>query len=397
MLNARQIFLQNLAQTSDIPLMLDVASAKGHYIYDQNHQPYLDLISGISVSSIGHGHEKVNKAIKDQIDQHSHVMVFGEFIQQPQVTFAKQLTNYLPEPLNAVYFVNSGSEAAEGAMKLAKRYTGKQKIFACQNAYHGSSQGALSVAGNESLKNAFRPLLPGIKFIRFNHVEDVQKIDKQVAGVMVETVQGEAGAIVPDPEFLTTLRARCNQTGTFLILDEIQAGFGRTGSLFAFQDFGIQPDILLLGKALGGGMPLGAFVANQKIMDVLAHDPVLGHISTFGGHPLACTAGNEAMNVLLEEKVLGGVQEKGLQFKKALEEDQQIVKVHGKGLMLAVEIGDFEKVKQLIHQLFERGIISDWFIFNNQCIRIAPPLTISNSEIEWCCKQIRESLKAIKE
>ncbi len=392
-MNQHARFLRHIAQTSNMPLMLEVSEAKGHYVYDVKSTPYFDLIAGISVSHLGHRHPKVTESIKKQIDQHWHVMVYGEFIQSPQVNFAEKLSTLLPEKLESVYFVNSGSEATEGALKLAKRYTGRPHIVAFDHAYHGSTHGALSVSGGESLKNNFRPLLPGVTIQEFNDPYSVEKIDRQTAAVIVETIQGEAGARVPGSEFLKALRKRCDETGTLLIMDEIQAAFGRSGNLFAFQHFRVEPDILLLGKALGGGMPIGAFISSKAVMDSLTHDPVLGHISTFGGHPVPCIAGHTALDVLMEEKILDEIPEKETRFRQNLEKQRDIKAIRGKGLMLAIEIGEFEKVKQVIHNLFDKQIISDWFVFNNQCIRVAPPLTISFEEIDYVCDQILASIK----
>ena len=392
-MHSRSQFLQHIAQTSDMPLMLDVSHAEGHHLYDSSGKAYFDLIAGISVSHLGHRHPEVTRAIKEQVDKHWHVMVYGEFIQAPQIEFAEQLSSLLPDKLESTYFVNSGSEATEGALKLAKRYTGRPNILAFDNAYHGSTFGALSVAGNESMKNNFRPLLPGVSIQGFNDPSSVNAIDANTAAVIVETIQGEAGARVPDPAFLQALRDECDKTGALLIIDEIQAAFGRSGHLFAFNHFGIKPDILLLGKALGGGMPIGAFISSKKIMDALTHDPVLGHISTFGGHPLPCVAGQKALDVLLENKLIEEVPFKEQRFRENLEGQEGIQAIHGKGLMLAVEIGNFEKVKAVIHHLFERQIISDWFVFNNHCIRVAPPLTITYQEIDDLSDAILSSVQ----
>ncbi len=392
-MDKKTLFLRHTAQTSDMPLMLDVNHAEGHYIYDTNEKAFFDLIAGISVSHLGHRHPRVTEAIKKQMDQFWHIMVYGEFIQQPQVDFAKQIADLLPGNLQSVYFVNSGSEATEGALKLAKRYTGKPNIVAFQNAYHGSTHGALSVSGDESLKNSFRPLLPGVTILPFNDKTSLGNIGSDTAAVIVETIQGEAGAKVPNKDFLKAIREKCNETGTLLILDEIQAAFGRSGQLFAFNQFGIEPDILLLGKALGGGMPIGAFISSKTIMDALTHDPVLGHISTFGGHPLPCVAGKKALEVLFEEKLIEQVPEKEARFRENLEGKEGIIAVHGQGLMMGVEIGDFEKVKAVIDYLFHKQVISDWFVFNNRSIRIAPPLSITFEEIDKISEKILDSVK----
>lgn len=393
----RNLFLRHIAQTSDEPLMLDVKDAEGHYIFDTQDRPYFDLISGISVSQLGHKHPAVTQALKAQIDRHWHVMVYGEFIQEPQVQFARQLTSHLPDPLESIYFVNSGSEAVEGALKLAKRYTGRGKVVAFNNAYHGSTHGALSVSGGESLKRNFRPLVPGVCFAEYNDLNAGELINSDTAAVIVETVQGEAGARAADTAFMSKLRQRCDETGALLILDEIQAGMGRTGSLFAFEDYGIQPDVLLLGKALGGGMPVGAFISSRAIMGVLTHDPVLGHISTFGGHPLPCVAGQATLDVLLQEDLIDQVAGKAERFRQNLEGQPGVHQLHGKGLMMALEIGDFDRVLATIQILFhEHQVVSDWFVFNNRAIRIAPPLTISFEEIDQVCHQILASIPTTK-
>src|SRR3569833_531044 len=314
----RQLFLANNAQTTNFPLLLEFQRAEGVYMYNSEGKAYLDLISGIGVSNLGHSHPYVVNAIKNQLDKYMHLMVYGEYVQTPQVRFAERLVSVFPDNLQSVYFSNSGAEAVEGALKLAKRYTGRQEIIACKDSYHGSTQGALSVMGNEEFKQAYRPLLPGVNFIRFNNIDDLELISDKTACVVIETIQGEAGIRVPDAAYMQALRTRCNETGTLLILDEIQAAFGRTGKLFAFQHFGIEPDILLLAKALGGGMPAGAFISSNEIMGALKENPILGHITTFGGHPVCCAAGLAAQEVLLGEDLLAGVAEKEALFKKLL-------------------------------------------------------------------------------
>jgi len=381
----------HLAPTSLIPIGLDIVRAEGCYLYDKVGKKYLDLISGISVSNLGHGYPKITEAIKHQVDQHLHLMVWGEYVQAPQVVFAKNLIAQLPNSLDCVYFTNSGTEATEGAMKLAKRVTGRHEIIGCFNAYHGSSQGALSIAGDEWLKNAFRPLIPGTRQIRYNHIADLEYITQHTAAVFIEPIQGEAGALVPGNGYLAALRKKCNETGTLLVFDEIQTGFGRTGKLFCFQHSGVVPDILMLGKALGGGMPLGAFIANQDLMNSLAHDPVLGHITTFGGHPVSCAAGNAALEVLLESDLIEKVAEKEASFHRQLIH-KKIMAIHGQGLLLAIEVADFEEVQQTIKYCLGLGLVTDWFLFNTHCIRLAPPLTISEEEIAWACETIKKAL-----
>jgi len=388
----RQLFLANNAQTTNFPLLLEFERAEGVYMYDTAGKAHTDLISGIGVSSLGHGNPKVIAAIKHQVDQYMHLMVYGEYVQTPQVRFAEKLVSVLPPNLQSVYFTNSGAEAVEGALKLAKRYTGRQQIIACHNSYHGSTQGALSVMGNEEFKQAYRPLLPGINFIRFNETDDLHLITDQTACVIIETVQGEAGIRVPDAAYLQALRKRCDETGTLLILDEIQAAFGRTGKLFAFEHFGIVPDILLLAKALGGGMPVGAFIASNVVMGALKENPILGHITTFGGHPVCCAAGLAALEVLLDESLISGVAEKEGLFRKLLVHPA-IKQVRGKGLMLAVELDSFDLNKKIIDRCIEHGIITDWFLHCSNSMRIAPPLIITPAQIEHACSMILEAVE----
>ena len=391
MLTLRQTFLSHNAQTTNFPLLLEFERAEGVYLYDPDGKPYLDLISGIGVSNLGHGNKRVIQAIKDQAGKYMHLMVYGEYVQSPQVKFAEKLVALLPDTLNTVYFVNSGSEALEGAMKLAKRYTNKREVIACHNAYHGSSHGALSVMGNEEFKQAYRPLLPGIKFIRFNEPDDLQLITNQTACVIIETVQGEAGIRVPDWKYLQALRERCTATGTLLILDEIQAAMGRTGKLFAFEHFGIVPDILMLAKALGGGMPIGAFIASKAIMDSLKENPILGHITTFGGHPVCCAAGLAALEVLIDEDLIASVENKSTLFKELLVHPA-IKEIRGKGLMLAIELESFEFNKKVIDKCIADGVITDWFLHCSNSMRIAPPLIITEDQIRFACKVILDAI-----
>jgi acetylornithine/N-succinyldiaminopimelate aminotransferase len=390
----RRIFLDHLAQTSLSPLALEIVKANGTYLYDASGKIYFDLISGISVSNIGHRHPKVIEAIKKQCDNYLHLMVYGEYIQSPQVKFAQLLTEYLPKKLSNVFFVNSGSEATEGALKLAKRFTGKTGLVCFKNAYHGSTHGALSVGGNEELKNSFRPLLPDVSVLSFNSVAELEKITHQTACVIVEPIQAESGIILPDENFLEKIRMRCNETGALLIFDEIQTGFGRTGKLFAFEHDGVVPDILLLGKALGGGMPLGAFISSKEIMQSFTHNPVLGHITTFGGHPVCCAAGHAALQVLLDEKLTETVQHKEDLFRKNLQHSF-IKNIRGKGLFLALEFETEELNKKVINHCIEKNVIVDWFLFAPNCMRIAPPLTISETQIETACKLIIKSINQL--
>jgi len=387
----RQLFLSNNAQTTNFPLLLEFERAEGIYMYDKEGRAFIDLISGIGVSNLGHSNPYVVNAIKEQLDKYMHLMVYGEYVQTPQVRFAEKLISLLPSNLQSVYFTNSGAEAVEGALKLAKRFTGRQQIVAFNNAYHGSTHGALSVMGNEEFKQAYRPLLPGVNFIRFNNVDDLDQINHQTACVIVETIQGEAGIRVPDSAYMQALRARCTETGTLLILDEIQAAFGRTGKLFAFEHFDIVPDILLLAKALGGGMPIGAFIASNDIMDALKENPILGHITTFGGHPVCCSAGLAALEVLINENLVNTVIEKETLFRKLLVHPA-VKTIRGKGLMLAVELESFELNKRIIDRCIENGVITDWFLHCSNSMRIAPPLIITANEIEKACEVIMEAL-----
>jgi len=376
----RQLFLSHVAQTSSAPIGLEIAKAAGIRMWDVNGKEYIDLISGFSVCNIGHSHPDVVKAVKDQVDQYMHLIVYGEFIETPQVAYAKLLTAHLPDSLNCVYFTNSGAEATEGAMKLAKRVTGRSKIIACKKAYHGSTQGALSIMGDEYWRNAFRPLLPDIYHFDFNSDDLLNAVDKNTACVIVETVQAESGVNKPLPEWIRKLRKKCTEQGALLILDEIQAGFGRTGSLWAFEQYDVVPDILLLGKALGGGMPLGAFIADITLMNTLTNNPVLGHITTFGGHPVSCAAGMAAMKVLLQNKWIEEVKTKEQLFMDFFK-NSKIKALRSAGLWLALEFDSFETCKHIIDLCITDGVISDWFLFAPNCMRIAPPLIITEDEI----------------
>ena len=392
-ISQRELFLRHVAQTSPAPLGLAIERAEGLYLYDRTGKSYLDLIAGIGPSLLGHRPPRVQAAVQNQLDRYWHTLVFGEFVLSPQVEFATLLAAHLPG-LDAVYFTNSGAEATEGAMKLAKRYTGRPHFVACHYAYHGSTQGAASLMSPPDFTLAFQPLLPGIDHIAFNNVADLQKIDRRTAAVIVETVQGEAGLRLPDPAWLPALRQRCDETGALLILDEIQAGFGRTGTLFAFEQYGIVPDILLLAKAFGGGFPLGAFIARREVMQTLTHDPVLGHITTFGGHPVSTAAGLETLRILLETDLLTQIPAKLALFRQLLVHPA-IREVRSIGLWLAVDIGDFTHVQRVIAHCISRGVITDWFLFNDQSLRIAPPLTIGAAEIRFACAVILEGIEAI--
>ena len=391
MLSLRQLFLRHVAQTSSAPLALEISHARGLYLYDTSGKAYLDLIAGIGVSSLGHRHPRVEAAVQAQLGRYWHTLVYGEYVLAPQVELAMLLASRLPGLDAVVYLVNSGTEATEGAMKLAKRYTGRPDIVACREAYHGSTQGAASLMSPTDFTLAYQPLLPGIRHIDFNSDAGLEKIDRRTAAVIVETVQAEAGLRLPRPDWLQALRRRCTDTGTLLILDEIQAGCGRTGSLFAFEQYGIQPDVLLLAKGFGGGMPIGAFVAPRHIMEVLSVDPPLGHITTFGGHPVCAAAALATLQELLETDLIGQVREKERLFRDLLVHPA-IVELRSAGLWLAVDLGDADRVQKAIRYCLEQGVITDWFLFNDRCLRIAPPLTIGEKEIREACAVLLAAL-----
>ena len=386
-ISQKQLFLQHLAQTSPAPLALEISSAKGIYLNDINGKQYVDLISGISVSNIGHCHPEVVEAIKKQAETYMHLMVYGEYVQSPQVQLAKALSEVLPENLDTVYFVNSGAEATEGALKLAKRFTGRSELISFKNAYHGSTHGALSVMGSEAFKNSFRPLLPGVKTMEFNEEADLQYITHKTACVLIEPIQGEAGIIAAGLSFLQKLRARCTETGTLLIFDEIQTGFGRTGSLFAFEAYGVIPDMLLLAKGMGGGMPIGSFISSHNIMNALTHNPVLGHISTFGGHPVCCAAALANLQVITQNKLHLRAKEIEVILKQKLK-NPKIKELRVCGALAAIDFGDESTNMQTIGKCIEAGIITDWFLFNTQSMRLSPPLIISDEELIKACTVI---------
>jgi acetylornithine/N-succinyldiaminopimelate aminotransferase len=386
-MNNRELFLKHIAQTSPSPIALEIVKAEGTLLYDASGKKYLDLIGGISVCNTGHRHPKVVEAIKKQVDQYLHVLVYGEFIQSPQVQYATLLAQHLSASLNSVYFTNSGAEAVEGAMKLAKRVTNRTQIIAFKNSYHGSTQGALSIIGDEYWRNAFRPLLPDILHLDYNSFESLQNITEKTACVIAETVQSEIGVYASTLDWMRALRKKCDETKTLLILDEIQTGFGRTGTLWNFEQYEIVPDVLLLGKALGGGMPLGAFVADKKLIGNLTENPVLGHITTFGGHPVSCAAGLASMKVLLEENWIKQVHEKEKLFRKLLVHSK-IKTIRSAGLLIAIEFENFETNKKIIDKCIELGLLTDWFLFAPHCMRIAPPLIITEEEIKIACEII---------
>ena len=387
----RQHFLRHIAQTSDSPLMLSIERAEGIYLYGKDGMVYRDMISGIAVNNLGHRHPRVTKAIRDQLDKYLHLMVYGEFIQDPTVDLARHLSALLPEQLSTTYFVNSGSEAVEGALKLARRYTGRREIIAFRQGYHGSTLGALSVMGNEGYKGAFRPLLPGIKLLDFNRKDQIERITDRTACVLLEPIQGEAGIRIADKEFLAGIRKKCSDTGTLLIFDEIQTGFGRTGTFFAFESYDVVPDILTLAKGLGGGLPVGAFIASGEIMSVLKNDPALGHITTFGGNPLSCAAALAVLKTLKEDKIIDTVASKEKLIRTLLQHEE-IIEIRGKGLFLALEINNPERVKQIIAKAISSGVVLDWFLFCPGAIRIAPPLIITEEQILEATSIILDSI-----
>jgi acetylornithine/succinyldiaminopimelate/putrescine aminotransferase len=392
----RQLFQKFLAPTSDSPLALEIVKAKGIYLYDQEGKSYIDLISGIAVSNVGHRNKKIISAIKKQLDKYMHLMVYGEYIQSPQVLLAQALVNSTKtSTLNQVYFTNSGTEAVEGAMKMAKRYTGRTNFISCINAYHGSSQGALSLAGDENFKNSFRPLLPNITHIAYGDEEDLVHINNKTAAIIIEIIGGESGVRQASKSYFKALRKRCDETETLLIVDEIQTGFGRTGTFWAYEAMDIVPDVLLTAKGMGGGMPIGAFIAHEKIMKSLSFDPVLGHITTFGGHPVNCAASLATLNYIIDKNLMADIPEKSQLFKSLLVHPM-IKEVRAVGLMIAVEYENFEIIQKIIAKCLKSGLITDWFLFCNNSLRIAPPLIITMKEIKIACKIILQATNEVE-
>jgi acetylornithine/succinyldiaminopimelate/putrescine aminotransferase len=385
-------FKELLAQTNDGPFLIDVEKAEGIYIWDKDGKRYTDMISGVGVNNIGHSHPKVINAIKEQLNRHMHVMVYGEFIQDSQLAAAERLSKHLPEQLNCTYFVNSGTEANEGALKLAKRFTGRTEVIACKASYHGSTHGSLSATGNETKKNSFRPLLPDIHFVQFNVEAELSKITEKTAAFILEPIQGDAGVRIPSKDYLKAVRKRCSETGTLLIFDEVQTGIGRCGSMFAFEHFDVVPDILTLGKALGGGMPVGAFVSSKEIMHSLTSNPMLGHITTFGGHPVICAAVDACLEVLETEDWIHKCEEKGALLEQLLAGHSSVKEIRRKGLLFAIELESAEKVQQVVEKCLEKGVISFWFLSNPESFRLAPPLSISLEEIRDTAILIKSAL-----
>lgn len=391
MISNRELFLKNTAQTSESPRLIEIEKAEGSYLFGPQGQKYLDLVSGFNVSNIGHRHPKVIQAIQDQLEKYLHVTVYGEFVQAPQVQFATKLLENLPSSFGSVYLTNSGAEAVEGSMKIAKRFTGRRQIIAAKNAYHGSTQGALSLIGGTQYQEAYAPLLPEIDFIDYNSFADLDAITKKTAAVIVEAIQGEAGIRVPTAEYMQALRAKCTEVGALLIFDEIQTGFGRTGKLFAFEHFGIVPDILMLAKGIGGGMPLGAFVAPKKIMDVIKANPMLGHITTFGGHPVSCAAALASLEVILGENLMDSVAEKAQLFRQELAHPK-IKEIRGLGLMMCLQVDNFDQVYNVSKYCADHGVMIDWYLHCETALRVAPPLTISAEEIKEACRIILQGI-----
>jgi len=391
----RSAFLKHVGQTSPEPDGFEVSRGEGIYLFDHTGHSYIDCISGIAVSSLGHGHPRISAAIKKQLDLHLHTMVYGEHIQAPQVALAEKLTQLLPAQLNCTFFTSSGAEAVEGALKLARKYTSRYEIIACRNAYHGSTAGAESLRSDLSHIAGARPLVPGVRHIHFNSCEDISLITELTAAVIIEPIQGEAGAIVPITGYLEAIRNRCDQTGTLLIFDEIQTGMGRTGSMWAFEKEGAIPDVLLLAKAFGGGLPLGAFISDRDIMKVLSHDPILGHLSTFGGHPLSCAAGLEAINILVEDNLPAKAMAFEAIIRNSLCDHPAIAKINGRGLMLALELNNPEHLLPAVKACRQQGLLVDWFLFNNRSLRLAPPLIVSEEEVKTICHKLTLALDSL--
>jgi acetylornithine/N-succinyldiaminopimelate aminotransferase len=387
----RQLFLSHVGQTSQEPMAFEIARAQDCTLFDVNGKAYIDAIGGISVANIGHGNVQVLDAIATQSKKYLHTMVYGEMVQAPQVQYAKLLTDNLPASLNNVFFTNSGAEAIEGAMKLAKRHTNRSKIIVCHNSYHGSTQGALSLIGDEYWRNAFRPLLPDVHHYAYNSDALLNAIDTQTACVILEPVQAESGIIPADKNWLQAVDAKCKNKASLLILDESQTGFGRTGTLWAFSAYDIVPDILVLAKAIGGGMPLGAFIADKKLMDSLTNQPVLGHLSTFGGHPLSCAAGHAALQFLLESNIVVNVESKGALLEKLLQH-KNIIQKNRKGLWMSLFFTNFETTLKVVNICVKNGVFTDWFLFASNALRISPPLIITETEIETMCRIILQSI-----
>ena len=386
-------FLSFQGQTNPFPFLIEIDRAEGIYIRDKKGKTYIDMIAGVAVNNIGHNHPKVVAALKKQIDQHLHVMVYGEFVQTAQLDFSKRLTSLLPKELNCVYALNSGTEANEAALKLVKRVTGRNELISFRGSYHGSTHGSLSVSGNETKKEAFRPLLPDVRFLEFNAIPDLKQITTKTAGVIIETVQGDAGVRIPSKEFIRELRRRCSEVGALLIFDEIQCGIGRTGKLFAFEHFNVVPDILTLGKALGGGMPIGAVISSHQHLKEFTYNPMLGHITTFGGHPVNCAAANSCLEVMENEINFDEIERLGKLLVDLLSKEEEIKEIRRIGMMYAFDMKSFERVEKVVHKCLEKGLISFWFLSHPDSFRLSPPLTISESEIIQAASIISEAIQ----
>lgn len=389
----KEDFIQKLGQTNQFPYLIDVDRAEGIYIYDKSGKAYMDMISGVAVNNLGHGHPKIISAIKDQAEKHLHVMVYGEFIQDAPLAFAQKLTSLLPKQLNCVYAVNSGTEAIEASLKLVKRVTGRTELVSFRGSYHGSTHGSMSVSGNEVKKQAFRPLLPDVRFLQHNSIEDLTQITTKTAGVLIETVQGDAGVRVPSKEFLVALRQRCDEVGALLIFDEIQCGMGRTGTVFAFEKFNVVPDLLALGKALGGGLPIGAVVSSHENLWEFTYNPMLGHITTFGGHPLVCASANAFLEVLTTEIDFIEVERLGELLASIIGQSEEIKEIRRSGMLFAFDMESFERVEKVVNACLEKGLISFWFLSHPYSFRLSPPLTISEEEIVKAGTLILEAIK----
>ena len=394
--NRLNLFKENLGQTNENPFLIDVDKAQGVYIFDKNGKKYIDMIAGVAVNNIGHCHVKVIEAIKKQIDKHLHVMVYGEFIQDSQLELSQRLIKLLPDSLNSAYFVNSGTEAIEASIKLCRKASGNHEIISFIGSYHGNTTGSMSISYNEEKKAPFRPLMPGTKFIRLNNFEDLTKITKKTAGVFLETVQGDAGVQIPTQEYLEALRERCTSTGTLLVFDEIQCGLGRTGKNFAFEHFNVTPDILTLGKALGGGMSIGAFISNQKLMVQFSKEPMLGHITTFGGHPVNCAAASAFLDVLTTEIDYQEVERKAQLLEDLLSKSEEIIEIRRIGMMFAIDMAHAERVSAVVNECLKNGVISFWFLSHPDSFRLSPPINISEKEILEAGEIILKSIQATK-
>lgn len=389
-------FLSAQGQTNQSPFLVEVEKAEGIYIIDVNGKKYMDMIAGVAVNNLGHGHPKIISAIKNQVDKHLHVMVYGEYIQQAQLDFSLKLTSLLPDSFNSVYTVNSGTEANEAALKLAKRVTGRTELISFRGSYHGSTHGSMSVSGNETKKESFRPLLPDVRFLTFNSIQELEQITNKTAGVIIETIQGDAGVRVPSLNFMLALREKCSEVGAQLIFDEIQCGMGRTGKLFAFEHFNVVPDILTLGKALGGGMPIGALVSSKEKLYEFTYNPMLGHITTFGGHPVICASANAALEIFESEIDYSEVERRGKLLEDLLSSEPEIKEIRRKGMMFAFDMESFERVEKVVQKCLEKGLISFWFLSHPYSFRLSPPLTISEEEIKIAARLIKEAIAETK-